>query len=75
MYDLEQDDLLMSANEDLPLILGGITRNIAVSMIDISMFNLFLDEEKIKKELGGQGERAMRTMLTESQGMQSHFGK
>lgn len=44
MYDLEQEDLLMVDNKDFPLILGGITKNIAVSMIDISMFNLFLDE-------------------------------
>ena len=38
------------------------------------MFNLFLDDSKIKKDLGGQGERAMRTMLTVSQGMKNQFG-
>ena len=66
MYDLEQDDLLMSENKDLPLILGGVTKNTAVSMIDIAMFNLFCDAKKIKSKLGGQGERALRSMLTVS---------
>jgi len=35
----------MSENKDFPLILGGVTKNTAVSMIDIAMFNLFLDEK------------------------------
>ena len=73
MYDLEQDDLLMSENKDFPLILGGVTKNTAVSMIDIAMFNLFCDAKKIKSKLGGQGERALRSMLTVSQGMTSQF--
>lgn len=74
MYDLDQDDLLLVDNKDFPLILGSVTKKIPVSMIDVSMFNLFLDERKIKKDLGGQGERAMRNMLTMSQGMKNTFG-
>ena len=44
-------------------MLGSIVKNTVVMMTEISMFNLFLDEKKIKKELGGQGERAMRAIL------------
>lgn len=65
----------MVERKDFPLILGSVTQNTAVSMIDVSMFNLFLDEQKIKKDLGRQGERAMRTMLTISQGMKTQFGR
>ena len=42
----------MVERKDFPLILGSVTQNTAVSMIDVSMFNLFLDEQKIKKDLG-----------------------
>ena len=66
MYDLNQDDLLLAENKDLPLVLGSVTKNTAISMIQVTMFNLFLDEQKIKKDLGEKGERAMRTMLTVS---------
>ena len=52
MYDLDQEDVLMVENKDYPLLLGSVTKNQACSMIDISMFNLFLDEQKIKKDLG-----------------------
>jgi len=52
MYDLDQDDLIMVERKDFPLILGGVTKKLAISMIDVSMFNLFLDERKIKKDLG-----------------------
>ena len=75
MYDLNQDDLLLSENKDLPLVLGSVTKNTAISMIQVTMFNLFLDEQKIKKDLGEKGERAMRTMLTVSQGVKNNFGK
>ena len=75
MYDLHQEDLLLVENKDMPLVLGSVTKNTAISMIDVSMFNLFLDEQKIKKDLGPQGERAMRTMLTVSQGVKGNFGK
>lgn len=33
MYDLNQDDLLLSENKDLPLVLGSVTKNTAISMI------------------------------------------
>lgn len=39
------------------------------------MYNLFLDEKKIRKELGGQGERAMKAILQVSQGMKNTYGK
>ena len=42
-------------------------------MTDISMFNLFLDEKNIKKNIGGQGERAMKAILQVSQGMKNTF--
>ena len=32
-------------------------------MIDIAMFNLFLDEKEIKKNLGASGERALKIVL------------
>ena len=44
-------------------MLGSVTKNTVVSMTEISMFNLFLDEKNIKKTLGGQGERAMKAIL------------
>jgi len=44
MYDLNQDDLLIVENKEMPLILGSVTKNTAISMIDVAMFNLFLDE-------------------------------
>ena len=53
MYELDQDDSVLVQNKELPLILGSITKNTVVSMTDIAMFNLFLDEKKIKKDLGG----------------------
>ena len=43
-------------------------------MCDIAMFNLFLDEKSIKKNLGNQGERAMQAVLSVSQGMKMKFG-
>ena len=52
MYDLNQDDLVMTQNKKYPLILGSITRNIVISMTEVSMFNLFLDEKDIKKNMG-----------------------
>ena len=33
-------------------------------MTEISLFNLFLDEKKIKTDLGEKGERAMQTILS-----------
>ena len=73
MYDLKQDDLIMVQNKTYPLLLGSIVQNTVVSLTDISMFNLFLDEKNIKKHLGGQGERAMRAVLSVSQGMKNTF--
>ena len=64
MYDLNQEDQFIVENKSYPLILGSITRNTVVSMTEISMFNLFLDEKNIKKFCGGQGERAMRAILS-----------
>lgn len=60
---MAQEDLLIVERKDFPLILGGVTQNTAISMIDISMFNLFLEKQKINRDLGKQGERAMQTML------------
>jgi hypothetical protein len=54
----------MVQNKNQPLILGSITKNTAVSMTEISLFNLFLDEKNIKKDLGASGERAMQTVLS-----------
>lgn len=54
--------------------MGSITRNTVISMTEISMFNLFLDDKNIKKSLGGQGERAMKAVLSVSQGMKNTFG-
>lgn len=64
MFELNQDDTVIMQNREFPLILGSITKNVVVSMTDVSMFNLFLDEKEIKKNLGKTGERAMQTMLT-----------
>lgn len=50
-------------NKEYPLLLGSITKNTVVSMTQVSMFNLFLDEKNIKKSLGGQGERALKAVL------------
>lgn len=50
-------------NKNYPLILGSLTKNTAVSMTEIALFNLFLDETKIKKDLGTSGERAMNAVL------------
>ena len=44
-------------------------------MTDVSLFNLFLDEKNIKRNLGPQGERAMRAVLQISQGVKNTFGK
>jgi len=44
LYDLDQEDLLLVQNKDYPLVLGSITKNTVVSMTEVSMFNLFLDE-------------------------------
>ena len=57
------------------MILGSITRNTVVSMTEVAMYNLFLDEKHIKKNLGGQGERALKAMLQISQGVKNQFGK
>ena len=62
-YDLNQDDRLLMQNKNYPLILGSITKNTAVSMTEVALFNLFLDETKIKKDLGPSGERAMNAVL------------
>ena len=64
----------MVQNKTYPLLLGSITRNTIVSLTDVAMFNLFLDEKNIKKNLGNQGERAMRAFLSISQGMKNSFG-
>lgn len=63
IYDLNQDDRLLMQNKNYPLILGSLTKNTAVSMTEIALFNLFLDETKIKKDLGTSGERAMNAVL------------
>ena len=63
-YDLKQDDLVMVENKVCPLMLGSITKNTVISMTEISMFNLFLDEHKIKENLGPSGERAMQAVLS-----------
>ena len=44
MYDLNKEGMMLVKNDSYPLILGSITRNSVVSMCDIAMFNLFLDE-------------------------------
>jgi len=62
-YDLNQDDRFLMQNKNYPLILGSITKNTAISMTEIALFNLFLDETKIKKDLGPSGERAMNAVL------------
>ena len=64
----------MVQNKSYPLLMGSITRNTVVSLTDVAMFNLFLDEKNIKRNLGGQGERAMRAVLSISQGMKNTFG-
>ena len=64
--------MVLVERKDFPLILGGVTGKMAISMIDVSMFNLFLDERKIKEGMGGEkGARAMNAMLTMSQGMKN----
>ena len=65
----------MDENQSNPLLLGSITKNTVVSMTSISMYNLFLDEKKIKKALGGQGEVAMKAILQISQGVKNTFAK
>ena len=75
MYEMSQDDKIMVSNKEYPLILGSITKNALVSMTEVSMFNLFLDEKNIKRNLGGQGERAMKAILHISQGVKNQFGK
>ena len=62
-------------NKNYPILLGSITKNTVVSMTEISLFNLFLDEKNIKENLkGGQGERAMKAVLQVSQGMKNKYG-
>ena len=55
--------------------MGSFTRNVVVQMIDIAMFNLFLDEKEVKKNLGTQGERAMKAVLQISQGVKNTYGE
>jgi len=75
MYNMnEDDDLIMVKNKCYPLVFGSITKNSVISMTEMSMFNLFLDEKNIKKNLGNSGERAMRAVLSFSQGMKGSFG-
>ena len=50
-------------NKGYPLLLGSIVKNTVVSMTEVNLFNLFLDEKNIRKTLGGQGERAMKAVL------------
>ena len=64
---------MLVKNDSYPLILGSITRNSVVSMCDIAMFNLFLDETNIKRSLGGSGDRTMRAVLHFSQGVKGQF--
>ena len=44
-------------------------------MHEISMYNLFLDNKNIQKQMGEKGERAMRNILQVSQGLKNSFGK
>ena len=64
MYELQQDDLIMVQNKSYPLLLGSITRNTVVSLTDVARFNLFLDENNIKRKLGDKGTRAMQAVLS-----------
>ena len=75
MYELQQDDLIMMQNKTYPLLLGSITRNTVVSLTDVARFNLFLDENNIKRKLGSKGERVMQAVLSISQGMKNNFGE
>ena len=76
MYNLNQDDIVLSQNKEYPVILGSITRNVVVSMMDVAQFNLYLDTKKIKRDLGDKGERVLDNMLKISQGIKgSSLGK
>ena len=55
--------MMLVENMTYPLILGSITRNSVVSMTDIAMYNLFLDEQGIKRSLGASGEKTMNLVL------------
>jgi hypothetical protein len=63
----------MMQNKKYPLILGSITRNVVISMTEVSMFNMFLDEKDIKKNMGTVGELAMKAVLQISQGVKNIF--
>ena len=53
-HSLGNDEYKQVHNKDYPIIFGSITENNICQMSDISLFNLFLDNRKIRKEFGSQ---------------------
>ena len=63
--DILEDEIIpFGQREDYPLIMGGVTKNRCMSMIDVAMFNLCLDERKIKQDYGNKGEKVLSGMLS-----------
>jgi hypothetical protein len=53
-HRLLESDIKQVSNQKAPLIFGSVTQNNLCQMADVALFNLFLDNRKIRKEFGAK---------------------
>ena len=75
-YRLLEKDYKLVSNKDYPIIFGSLTNGSLCQMADVALFNLFLDNRKIRKEFGAKNSsNVMNNVINISQGIKSKFGK
>ena len=75
-HRLLESDIKQVSNPSAPLIFGSVTQNNLCQMADISLFNLFLDNRKIRKEFGAKNsQNVLNSVINMSQGIKLRFGK